>query len=159
MEALILFSHGSVLCGAGRTLHEHAERLRARGEFERVEVGFLNYSRPTFAEAVARCADAGATRIVVLPYFLVPGVFVRADLPKAIDAARAAWPDLDFTVAEPIGFDDALADAILELAADARGAKSWREDLERAPQFCQKNPRCPLYGRELCPLTPAGAAV
>src|SRR5207253_2121682 len=40
MDALILFSHGSVLCGAGQALDEHAARLRERGDFGIVEIGY-----------------------------------------------------------------------------------------------------------------------
>src|SRR5438270_817900 len=106
MTALILFSHGSVLSGAGETLHEHARRLRERGCFRTVEVGFLNYSTPTFADAVARCAAAGARRVVVAPYFLVPGKFVSFDLPQQVRAAQDLWPDIEFIVADAIGFDE-----------------------------------------------------
>lgn len=76
MEALILFSHGSLLCGAGEALDAHADRLRQTGEWDRVGVGYMNYSEPTFAETVAECVLRGATRIIVLPFFLVPGFFV-----------------------------------------------------------------------------------
>src|SRR5437879_1585934 len=120
MTALILFSHGSVLCGAGRILDEHAARIRDSGRFDLVEVGYLNYSKPTFAEAVSKCAGAGAHRIVVVPYFLVPGKFVSIDLPREMDRASAAWPGIEIQLAAPIGFDTRLADAILELAAGAQ---------------------------------------
>src|SRR5262249_53245241 len=143
---LILFSHGSLLCGAGATLREHAERLRAGGVYRVVEVGFMNYSEPTFAEAVARCAAAAAARVVVVPYFLVPGKFVSVDLPQHIAAARAVWPDLEFVIADPIGYDPVLANAILTLAAGARPAAAWGEDLRRAADHCEADPRCPLYG-------------
>jgi len=150
MDGLILFSHGSVLCGAGETLHEHAARLRARGDFAVVEVGFMNYSEPTFAEAVARCAAAGVTRAIILPYFLVPGKFVSADLPKHLAAARAAWPDMAFVVAEPLGCHEGLANALVEMAAAARTSESWRDDLRRAVLHCEADPQCPLYSMPRC---------
>lgn len=155
MEALILFSHGSVLCGAGETLKWHAMRLNELGDFAVVEVGYLNYSEPTFAAAAARCHDAGATHITVVPYFLVPGKFVKVDLPAHIAAARARWPNLDFRVAPPIGFDEGLADALLELADAACASERWREDLERVSDYCEADPQCPLYGSPRCPRVPA----
>ena len=45
--------------------------------------------------------------IVVLPFFLVPGYFVTKSLPEHIAAAQADFPDLEFTVADAIGFDAA----------------------------------------------------
>lgn len=155
MEALILFSHGSVLCGAGETLRQHARRLRERGGYALVEVGFLNYSEPTFAEAAARCREAGAARIIVVPYFLVPGKFVKVDLPTQIAAVRERWPEMEFRIAPPIGFDARLADALLEQAAGARGSERWRDDLCRASDFCEADPQCPLYGTPRCPRVPS----
>jgi sirohydrochlorin ferrochelatase len=155
MDALILFSHGSVLCGAGETLKWHAERLRNAGDYAIVEVGYMNYSRPPFKEAVEKCVEDGATRIVVTPYFLVPGKFVRVDLPAHIKAVRELWPNIEFVIASPIGFDEKLADAILELAQSARGPEHWREDYLRASDFCEANPQCPLFASPRCPRVPA----
>ena len=155
LEALVLFSHGSLLCGAGETLQWHARRLKERGEFAIVEVGFMNYSEPTFVEAVEKCAKGGASHVTVVPYFLVPGKFVSVDLPKHVDRARARWPNLEFHVAQPIGFDEALADALIELADDARGRDHWRDDFVRASDFCESDPQCPLYGTPPCPRMPS----
>ena len=154
MDAVILFSHGSLLCGSGQALEMHASRLMRHGVAPIVEVGYLNYSEPLFAEAVAKCVAAGASRIIVAPYFLVPGYFVNVDLPKCVDAARQDHPDTLFIVAEPIGFDERLADALLTSAASAATADNWREDLRSASAFCRPDPRCPLYGTPSCPKHP-----
>ncbi len=162
MDALILFSHGSVLCGAGETLSWHARRVQKIGGFAAVEVGFMNYTEPTFADAVERCAQSGAKRIIVVPYFLVPGKFVRVDLPAHVAAAQERWPNLELRIAPPLGFDEALADALLELASDARGPEHWRDDFNKAAEFCEADPQCPLYGTPRCPRVPylpAGIAV
>ena len=155
MDALILFSHGSVLCGAGETVRAHARRIAERGEYTMVEAAFLNYNQPALPEVAARCHEAGAARVVIVPYFLVPGKFVRIDLPAQIAAAREQWPEMEFVVAPPIGFDESLADALLELAAEARTSECWREDLRRAADFCEADPECPLYGTSRCPKVPA----
>jgi len=151
LDGLILFSHGSVLCGAGEALEAHAGRLREREEWAAVEIGYLNYNRPTFQEAVQRLASSGIPRIVIVPYFLVPGKFVTHDLPRVIDQAKSDFPELDFSIAEPIGYDSALADVILELAESAEGPEAWGVDLERAAGTCERNPRCPLYSTKQCP--------
>ena len=109
MKAVILFSHGSTLCGAGAALNRHAERLR--GEFPLVEVGYLNYSSPTFEESVRRVVDAGATEIVVVPFFLVPGYFVTKSLPDQVTSVNKLFPGVNFTIVPPLGADPLLADA------------------------------------------------
>ena len=151
MNAVILFSHGSLLCGAGEALKVHALRLRERGIAPIVEVGYLNYSTPPFAETVENVVAQGATRIVVAPYFLIPGKFVKVDLPRAVQAAQAAHPHVTFIVADALGFDTRLADALVDSARTPFGSEQWREDLDRAPRFCRANPDCPLFGGEKCP--------
>ena len=158
MDALILFSHGSLLCGAGEALEAHAERLRARGEFGLVDIGYLNYSEPPFLDTGARLVEAGATRIVVAPYFLVAGYFVTSSLPKCLNEARARYPEIRFVVAEALRHDAGLADALLDAARSARSAEHWREPLIRAAAACRPSPQCPLYGTPACPKVPFAEA-
>ena len=155
MDALILFSHGSLLCGAGEALDTHAGRLRASGAWSHVAVGYMNYSQPTFAEAVAECANAGATKIVVLPFFLVPGYFVTQTLPKQLAEVKADFPNLEFVVAEALGYDTGLADALIASALDPLGPDGWRDDLAAAARGCRARPDCPLYATPNCPRVPA----
>ena len=163
MDAIVLFSHGSLLCGAGEALKAHAARLAQRGLASLVLVGYLNYSDPPFAEAVESAVARGADRILVAPYFLVPGKFVREDLPRALEAARTAHPTVTFIVAEAIGYDALLADALLQSAQAAFGPEQWRDDLQRAAQFCRPDARCPLYNTPRCPkstpLTPKSQGI
>ena len=155
MDALILFSHGSLLCGAGEALDAHAERLRQTGGWPLVSVGYMNYSEPTFAEAVAAAAAQGATRIVVLPFFLIPGYFVTQTLPEQLAAVQADYPALEFTVADAIGYDTGLADALIASALDPLGPDQWRDDLTAAARGCRARPDCPLYATPNCPRVPA----
>ncbi len=151
MNAVVLFSHGSLLCGAGEALRIHADRLRMRHIAPIVEVGYLNYSEPPFLQAVSRCAAAGASRIIVAPYFLVPGYFVSVDLPKCVEVARAAYPDITFITAAPIGFDQRLADALLTNAKDAASSEHWHDELMTTASHCRPFQLCPIYGTPACP--------
>ena len=154
MKALVLFSHGSLLCGAGEALNSHAQRLHQMGKWDRVAVGYLNYSEPTFAETVAECAARGATEIVVLPFFLIPGYFVTQSLPEQLAMAQTAFPELQFTVANALGFDSGLADALIASAESPLGPGEWRDDLTAAARGCRARPDCPLYGTPNCPRVP-----
>jgi sirohydrochlorin ferrochelatase len=150
LEAIVLFSHGSVLCGSERNLLELAERMRQRGDASIVEAGFLNYSEPRFAEAVARCVADGATRILIAPYFLIPGKFVVDDLPAAIAEVAALYPNLEFVTADVIGFHPLIEEAIHASAAGAKSPTVWLEALHESKQWCRENPRCPLYASAYC---------
>src|SRR5437763_9017272 len=116
---LILVSHGSLQSGAADTLREHAERIRGFGEYSSVEIAFLNYSEPTLDSVVRACAVQRVERIVIVPYFLVAGKFVK-DLVKAVSRVQGLAPNVRLDVAEPIGYDAALAQAILDLASNAK---------------------------------------
>jgi sirohydrochlorin cobaltochelatase len=154
VTALILFSHGSLLCGAGEALEAHAQRLRQSGQWPIVAIGYLNYSDPPFLETVERVVEDGATSILVLPYFLVPGFFVTKSLPEVIAQAQAVHPDVRFTIAEPLGTDEILGDAVLQSALGAQSSDRWRDPLLRAASSCRPSPECPLYGTPACPKSP-----
>ncbi len=152
-DAIILFSHGSVLCGAGQNLFELATRMRERGDAPIVEVGFLNYSDPRFSKTFRRCVEQGATRVTVVPYFLVPGKFVKEDLPECIEAARAKFPQVDVRVAEAIRSHPLLVEALLACADRAQAPSFWRDTKAQVAVYCRAHPRCPLYGTDDCPAT------
>ena len=158
-RALVLFSHGSLLCGSGEALEAHAARLRAQGEFDSVSIGYLNYSFPRFAEAVSEASAAGMTEIVVVPYFLVPGFFITKSLPEAVASAQAQFPNLKFSVTPPLGDDERLVDALLDAAQSARGREHWRDPLTRAALACRPDPGCPLFGTPACPKVPEAPLV
>ena len=159
MDAILLFSHGSVLCGAGETLFALAARMEARGDAPIVEVGFLNYSEPTFAQAFEKCVERGATRVLIAPYFLVAGYFVKVSLPPVIEPMRAKYPNIEVVVADAMKTHSLLADGILNCAARAFEPHKWRDLWDNAPQFCRANPRCPLYDTPKCPLHPGDKLV
>ena len=91
-----------------------AARLRERGVAPIAEAGFLNFSRPTIAEAVAKCVAAGATSVTVQPYFLIDGVYVQQDLPSDVATVAAQFPQLTIRVAPCFGFHEKLAAIALE---------------------------------------------
>jgi sirohydrochlorin cobaltochelatase len=70
---------------------------------------------PTLAQGFERCAARGAREIVVCPYFLAPGRHSR-DIARLVAEIRAAYPDLEVAVAEPLGFDERLVDLVLDRA-------------------------------------------
>ncbi|MGC4045266.1 MAG: CbiX/SirB N-terminal domain-containing protein [Armatimonas sp.] len=151
MTALVLFSHGSLLCGSGEALEGHAARLRKLGSWDRVEIGYLNYSEPLLAETVEMLVTDGVEHIHILPYFLAPGYFVQHALPNALEPLRERFPALRFTVAPAIGHDSRLADALLAAASEARESPAWREPLQRAGASCRNRSDCPLYNTPACP--------
>lgn len=96
-----------------------AARLRHTADFPIATAGFLNYSEPTFLDAVTRCVRLGATEIYVQPYFLISGYFVNTGVPKLIAEAQTHFPAVRFFLAGAFGFHKALVDIIRDKARAA----------------------------------------
>jgi sirohydrochlorin cobaltochelatase len=131
--------------------------MRERGDAPIVEPGYLNYSKPPFADAVESCVQQGATRIIVAPYFLVAGKFVQVDLKPKIEAARVKYPNVQFHLAGAMTSHSSLSEAIIDCARRAALPAQWRDIWNTAPRFCQSNPDCPLYDTKKCPATNASS--
>ncbi|HYM07346.1 MAG TPA: CbiX/SirB N-terminal domain-containing protein, partial [Terriglobales bacterium] len=79
--ALVIFAHGSSVESANESVRRIAESVRQEGGFDMVEAAFLEQGRPDLAQAVASAASRGATRVVIVPYFLTLGLHLQRDLP------------------------------------------------------------------------------
>lgn len=77
-----------------------------------VELAFLERMTPDLPTAVARVAQAGVTRVTVIPLFLGAGGHVKEDLAALIQELGRKHPTLQFYVTSPIGEDDELVAAI-----------------------------------------------
>lgn len=156
--ALVLFSHGSLLCGSGQALQAHAQNIRDLHRYAAVEIGYLNYNQPSIEEAVARCRAAGAREIVIVPYFLVAGKFVTVDLPARLKDVLAQNPDLLYHEAKAIEAHPKMLELVEQSVAQQRDPAIWQaEQIEQARTRCTLRPDCPLYGSLLCRAHPAVA--
>jgi sirohydrochlorin ferrochelatase len=86
--ALVLVGHGSRAPEANAALVDLARTL-ARDAGVPAFPGYLEMTEPTIPGALRAAAASGARRIVVVPYFLSPGMHVRRDLTEIVAAARA----------------------------------------------------------------------
>jgi sirohydrochlorin ferrochelatase len=114
MKAIVLIGHGSLVSDSGKAMIRLAGQLQKRGTAPIVEPGFLNYSQPTLAKAIAACVESGAAEITVQPYFLIDGKYVREDLAAEIVNAAASHADVNFAVAEVFGSHRLLADIVFD---------------------------------------------
>ena len=83
---IIIVDHGSRRDESNKMLEQVAELFARRfsEKYDIVEPAHMELAEPSIATAYARCAERGATRIVVVPFFLGPG--------KTLDVGHpAAW--------------------------------------------------------------------
>lgn len=153
MNAIVLLSHGSVLCGSEQNLLNLANQMRSTAG-DLVEAGFLNYSEPSFETAVELCVKRGASEITVVPYFLVAGKFATEDLPGRMQSMAERYRGICLKLAEPLRFHPLLADAVLSAAERSREPAAWRSEIAEAARFCRRSARCPIFGQPPCPAEP-----
>ncbi len=84
---VVLAGHGSRAEEANDSLALLAQGLAAELELP-VHTGYLEMAEPTIPQALRAAAAGGARRIVLVPYFLSPGMHVRRDLVAIVDEAR-----------------------------------------------------------------------
>jgi hypothetical protein len=70
----------------------------------------------------ARCVEAGATRVVVAPYFLSKGRHIQDDIPALVAEAQQQFPGITCTIAEPIGEGAGWQGSMSLQWADRQGA-------------------------------------
>jgi sirohydrochlorin ferrochelatase len=118
-QALLLVAHGSRQDEANEDLRQVAADLRRLGGFDIVEESFLELAQPTIAAAGASCVQQGATRVVLVPYFLAAGVHVQKDLTFYRDELSRGFPKVDFRLAAPLGRDPLLLEILITRAREA----------------------------------------
>jgi sirohydrochlorin ferrochelatase len=58
---------------------------------------------PTIAIGGDRCVTRGATRVLMVPYFLSAGVHLERDLTAARDDLASRYPNVTFQLGLPLG--------------------------------------------------------
>lgn len=122
--ALLLIAHGSRRAEANADLEFIAARLRERAHYAIVQVSYLELAKPDIELGGELCVRNGATEVVMLPYFLSPGVHVVEDLTASRDRLSERYPAVRFVLAEPLGRHPLLVDVVEERSQAARNLDS-----------------------------------
>lgn len=120
--ALLLIAHGSRRPEANADLEYVAQQMRQRGRYAIVRTSFLELAEPDIETGGVRCVQEGADRVILVPYFLSPGVHVRDDLTEARDKLAQRFPEVSFYLAEPLGRHPLLLDVVEQRAWEAESA-------------------------------------
>jgi sirohydrochlorin ferrochelatase len=118
-HALLLIAHGSRRAEANADLEFVATALRERGRYPVVRMAYLELAEPNIEAGGVQCVEAGATEVILLPYFLSPGIHVVEDLTAARDALSERFPQVRFVLAEPLGRHPLLVDVVEQRANEA----------------------------------------
>ena len=120
---IAIFAHGSSIGSANDSVRIVAERVALQGGFDLVEAAFLEQGTPDLAEAVERLAARGASRILVVPYFLTLGLHLQRDLPRIVAEIARIQEGIEIRVTPPLDGHPAMAQALIERARE--GEEAW----------------------------------
>ena len=121
---VIVFAHGSRVESANQAVRTVAADLARLSGNPDVVAAFLELGEPSLQGAADRLAAAGATRIVVLPYFLTLGLHMERDLPGLVDQIVQAHPGVEVVVAPPLDGHPALAEILADRLSDATSTRT-----------------------------------
>ncbi len=115
MDGLLLFAHGARDPAWARPFEVVAERLRAARPTTPLALAYLEFMAPDMDAAAQQLADAGCTRVHVMPLFLGTGGHVRRDVPVLLDRLRARHGDaVAWLLHAPVGEHDAVIQAMCD---------------------------------------------
>lgn len=118
--AVLFLGHGSRARSASEAMEALIAQAQRRAGYDIVGWGYLEFASPTIPEGIQRCVEAGATRIVAIPYFLHVGMHMVRDLPRVLREERAKYPGVEFVMGRHIGMHGDLVEVLLD-----RIAESW----------------------------------
>jgi sirohydrochlorin ferrochelatase len=119
ITALLIIAHGSPREESNEDVYSVASRVRETARFDRVHVGFLDCNEPDIAAAARECVNAGAGRVVCVPYFLHLGRHVALDIPQILLGCAAEFADVEFLLTPLIGTSATMTDILLQRAREA----------------------------------------
>jgi len=92
--AIVLAGHGSRDPDGVREFEQLVALMRERVRGQRLDYGYLEFARPTLAEAVRTSIAAGSRCIVVVPALLFAATHAKNDMPGELHVLQQEFPDI-----------------------------------------------------------------
>jgi sirohydrochlorin ferrochelatase len=120
MKALLIVAHGSRRETSNEEVRQITRQVAqiAGDSFGLVISGFLELVDPSIPDGIQQCIEAGATEVVVLPYFLSAGRHVAEDIPAEIQLAQNRNQHIKITQAPYMGSAAGVGELLLGLAQE-----------------------------------------
>lgn len=88
------------------------KQFQASCDYDIVEPAHMELAEPTIAMAFDSCVQQGAKRVIVFPYFLLPGRHWNKDIPHLSGEAAAKHPGVEFLVTSPLAVHPLMSQII-----------------------------------------------
>lgn len=109
---VVIVDHGSRRAGSNQMLETFVEQFALATDYPIVEPAHMELAEPSIATAFGRCVERGARRVVVMPYFLLPGRHWHQDIPELTRRAAESHPGIEYLVGSPIGLHPLMTGVI-----------------------------------------------
>ena len=126
-ESVILLGHGSRIPGAGEGMEQVARRMREKLGPGIIETCSMSKLGPHFPEIFDKCVALGATKVVVIPYFLHSGLHLIEDIPEMLREKIREYPQVELILGKNLGFDECLVDLVIKRLDESRDLPDIRE--------------------------------
>ena len=138
---IVIVDHGSRRQESNQRHESFVAAWQTSRDYAIVEPAHMELAEPSIDAAFDACVAAGATTVVIAPYFLWPGNHWDRDIPALAAEASARHPDVRYLVTAPLGphplLMDIVEDRIQYCLAHALGSGS-------ACELCEGTGRCQL---------------
>ncbi|WP_418790318.1 sirohydrochlorin chelatase [Phosphitispora sp. TUW77] len=111
---IIILGHGSRAAEALEQLKKYGEMLKSEASYDIVEIASLQFNQPDLPEAIKKVVDAGADKIIIVPFFLYKGVHMQEDIPEVLEGEKAKYPGLEIVMTNHLGTDRRLVEIIID---------------------------------------------
>lgn len=113
-KAILLIAHGSRRKEANQELVKLSELVKERMSDYIIKISYLELAEPSIPQGAEHCVEAGATEVVLLPYFLSMGMHVVEDLQEFRQQFIEKYPDVTFKVAPPLGLHPKMIEILID---------------------------------------------
>jgi sirohydrochlorin cobaltochelatase len=118
-RALVLFAHGARDARWAEPFQRLQQIVSAQQPDVTVALAFLELMAPQLPELVQQLEDSGHTEVTVVPVFFGQGGHVLRDLPRMVDQLRQDHPELTLKVAQAVGEDADVLNAVAQYCVDS----------------------------------------
>ena len=119
MKAILLVSHGSRSAKTKQEIEDLVKVLKKSTGFSIFEFAFLEIETPSIPEGIDLCVGKGAKHIFVLLNFLNSGRHVNDDIPLIVKTASFKYPQVRFSITQPVGQHPKISDLFIDLIKHA----------------------------------------
>ncbi len=94
--------------------------LRFEAQYDLVEPAHMELCEPSIETAYDKLVARGATRIVLIPFFLSFGKHWTRDIPSLLSQAAVKHPGTEYQLVEPLGVDALILDLLNKRAQNTK---------------------------------------